>query len=336
MRTENKATNRATRRMDENRLLRPSRLAILSDHLDEVIGEIRAFGVRISPTSRLPRMSRLLRETAVRDAYPSNEHELSVLAEAIRNAQEFVDIGNVLPKAPFHSLRQDLQSAVAGDLGAAGPSTGPHLQYQTQLWVGAMLAQAGANVGMLMKPTGQKNPDFILKNGTLDYAVEVKRPNGELDAQNIIRKAARQIRNDRFHGGMIVVDLTDCIDPTVRHRSGVGKTTFDEVRNGVNALLHRLHTEVFNNDAERLHEGREHVFGLIGFCRAGYWDLADLSYPYLNRYVGSISYWRKDRGTLRAHRARWLAELIHRGLSEAGHSQSEPIAIPWSAQSTDT
>ena len=43
----------------------------------------------------------------------------------------------------------------------------------------------------------------------------------------------------------------------------------------------------------------------------------------LSRYVATVNYWSRDHRTLRAHRARWLGDLIHRGIKQASHQQFE-------------
>lgn len=254
-----------------------------------------------------------------------------MLSEAIRDAQEFVEIASTLPHEPIPSVVRDLRAAVRGQLRPVDGSTGQHLQHQTQLWVGAMLAQAEAHVKVFATLGNEINPDFVLENGTLRYAVEVKRPNGELDAHNIIRKAAGQIRSEAFHGGMIVVDLTDCVDPTIRHRCGRGEPDFGPLRDAVSFLLKALHDRVFDDEFESLRTRRDHVFGLIAFARAAYWDLDHLEHPYLIRHVATVRYWRRDHRTLRAIRAEWLSALIHNGIVAVGHKQSERTPMEWSS-----
>jgi len=167
---------------DDTRRLLPENLPVVAGHLEEAIGEFQGWGVRIVRASRLPVIVRLLRRTAERGSYPSDRKELAVLGEAIRDAQEFIEIANVLPAVPIPSLLNDLQVAVGGALSAPGP-TGPHLRLQTQLWVGAMLTTEEQGAGVLAHHSDEKNPDYILWNGTLRYALEVKRPNGALGPQ---------------------------------------------------------------------------------------------------------------------------------------------------------
>lgn len=193
-----------------------------------------------------------------------------------------------------------------------------------------MLAQSQARVGVIIRPGETKTPDYVIENGTLPYAVEAKRPNGDLDARNIVRKAARQIRGPAYHGGMIVVDLTDCIEPALRFLVGNGPPDRTIINARMSHLVQRLHTEVFHDPNSSLRQRRAHVFGLCAFCRVAYWDMRDLAFLYLIRPVGVVQYWRNDARTPRAHRARWLTELVGDGIGASGHEGRGRATLPWS------
>lgn len=301
-------------------------ISVLGSQLRDVIGEFEAFGVVVKPNSRLRQILSLLDETADAGAFPSDRAPLLLVGEAIRTAQEFIEVANVLPDAPVVTLQEDLRQAIGGTHEPGGGGNRKHLQFQSQLWVGAMMVQGGASTGVLIRPQG-KNPDFVLENGLSRYAVEVKRPEGELKARKLVSKAAKQIRSARFHGGMIVVDLTDAIDETSRMTVGESDADFSSVNESIAGLTRALHNEIFADDPSLIRAGREHVFGLITFARTMHWDTRDLSQPYLGRAVATVNYWRRDGRTLRAHRARWLGGLIHVGISESGHQDQGMIDL---------
>lgn len=296
--------------------------------LDEGIAKLRRWGIRVPNSGRLPSIHRTLSYVSERREFPNDPGKLRVVAEAIQDAEEFVRIADVLPDEPLPTLVSDLQQAVGGVLGEEAPGSRSHLQYQSQLWVSAMMVSAGAPTGVLVRPTGP-NPDMILSNGTLRYAVEVKRPEGELDARRVVQRACRQIRSGRFHGGTIVVDVTDCIDPALVASVIAGPPNMDGLRAAVAVLAKVLHGEIFDDDARRIERNREPVFSLTVFGRGRYWDSHDLSRPHLGRTVASISYWRRDAMTLRGHRARWLSGLIHKGMQEVGFSPEESGELNW-------
>lgn len=106
----------------------------VAGHLDEAIQEFEKWKVRVSSQSRLVRSGNLLREIAMAGRYPDDKPQLSVISEAIRHAQEFIEIANGLPMAPIPTLMKDLQTSVGGDLLPVSMRTGAHLQFQAQLW----------------------------------------------------------------------------------------------------------------------------------------------------------------------------------------------------------
>ena len=304
----------------DDRQLRAPRLLEMASQLEEVIGEFNAFGVKIPASSRLPSIARLLRATGTVGAYPDDPERLSLLAEAIRDGQEFINIAGVLPKAPFASVRNDLQIAVGGALRSVSEATGTHLQHQSQLWTGAMLANSGSQTGVLITPGNGRTPDFFIENGTMRYAVEVKRPAGAL--RNVVRYAAEQIRGKRVHGGMLVVDVTDQVKPEDRFTCAPRAPEFETAKIRTGELLARLHAQIYDEQRGRMRPGREHIFGLVVFLRAGHWNTADLSFPYLHRPVMGITYGKDLRPTLRVLRAEKLVRIIREGIEATGY---EPV-----------
>ena len=74
-----------------------------------------------------------------------------------------------------------------------------------------MLAHSGTPTGVITTAKGRR-PDFVVENGLSRYPVEVKRPAGKVDPRRLISEAAKQTEiGPRYHGGAIVVDLTDCL-----------------------------------------------------------------------------------------------------------------------------
>jgi hypothetical protein len=262
--------------------------------------------------------ARFLREVSTKGQFPDDEPGLRRVAHAARDAQEFAEISWVLPPQQLRPLAVDLQRAVKGQLGDGATQA---VQYQAQLWVGAMLGQSGANTGVITGDGAGKRPDYVIIEGTLKYPVEVKRPTRQLRADSIISDAARQVSGPRYRGGMIVVDLTDCLNPATAARVGQGPPEHRQLRTEMIRLSGELHSEIFDDQAGRLRLDRQHVFALVTFGRAIYWDENDLSQVHLSRYIASVVYWRRDPNTLRAHRARYLAGLIHDGVTAVGRHE---------------
>ena len=299
-----------------DRILTPQRMGHLADQLDEAIRTMRDWGIRVTPGSRLPKIVRCLRELVSEESFPESPSQRALIAQAARDAQEFAEISWVLPSEELRPLRESLRKAVFGTLGQTG---GGAYRYQSELWTGSMLARSGALTQVRMASEG-KSPDFILKNGTMEYAVEVKRPSNLARALDRMSEAARQLRDDRYHGGAIVVDLTDCLGPEFRDLSGEGQPNMDHVEAKVEELTNPLRKKVFDDSSERIRARYRHVFALVTFIRTSWWDLNDLSQMHPLRLILPISFWSGGK-TLRYWRAGWLARLIDGGIRETGHQE---------------
>lgn len=293
-------------------------LGTVAGHLSDVLEEFQDWGLKIHEASRLPRIVDLLRNTVDSGEYPKETADLLRIGAAIQTAQEFIEIGNTLPVEPIKVVVDDLRIALGGTPFVWRPKKKGHLQRQSQLWVGAMMVQAGAPTGVLERPTG-KNPDFELNNGAMRYAVEVKRPESENGAAELLKSAATQIRSGRYHGGSIVVDLTDCIKESTLCVVSNGPPDSGRINERLVALVRGLHDHIFDDSASSIRPARRHVFSLVAFARHQYWDKDDLQVPYLGRAVLTLEYQKGGPNTLTARRAKWLGKLVHDGIGESGH-----------------
>ncbi|MEW5927733.1 MAG: hypothetical protein AB1941_09620 [Gemmatimonadota bacterium] len=290
-------------------------MAGLAGQLEEALGEFEAWGIRINMLGRLPACVSELRRFADAGQFPDGRRELKRAAHVVRDAQEFVEIANVLPETRLRPLADSLQQAVAGQVGA---ESGPAAQFQSELWVGSMIAQSGRWTAVITDGGG-KRPDFIVQNGTYLYPIEVKRPVSTLNAVDIVDRAGRQLRGSRYHGGGIVVDLSDCLPEDVAIRFGRGQPTGNPADENILQLTGELNHQIYDEDRGRIHQRRIHIFALLTFARTIYWDLDDLQQIYLFRKVVTVEYYRGSPNNLRGHRARALAETVHQGITVAGH-----------------
>ena len=207
-----------------------------------------------------------------------------------------------------------LRRTVGGTLGQS-----PHGAYQSQseLWVGAMLVRGGAFTGVV-ENVKHKSPDFVVRNGNMEYSVEVKRPTSLARARALVSGAAKQLLSKRFHGGALVVDLTDCLDPDLAVAIAPGPPDLRRVQAQIHKQMDRVRKEVYDDSSQRIRGNRRHLFGVTVIARAIWWNTDDLSQIYLTRYIGWISFLGPAKD-LRYWRARWLAELIDKGMREVGH-----------------
>ena len=297
-----------------DRQLTPDRMANLADGLVGAIAKIEKWGIPVPPGSRLQKTVQLLRSVASENTFPQGPGDLIEIAHAARDAQEMTEISHVIPVEMLDPVAEALRRTVGGSLGQS-----PHQAYQSQseLWVGAMLARGGAFTGVI-ENAKHKSPDFVVRNGNMEYSVEVKRPASLAGAQALVSGAAKQLLSKRFHGGALVVDLTDCLDPGLAAVVAPGPPDLRRVQAQIHRQMDRLRKEVYDDSSQRIRGKRRHLFGVTVIARVIWWDVDDLSQMYLTRYIGWISFLGPAKD-LRYWRARWLAELIDKGMKEVGH-----------------
>ncbi|MCA1792182.1 MAG: hypothetical protein LC667_20745 [Thioalkalivibrio sp.] len=255
--------------------------------------------------------------------FPADRDELLHVSHAIRDATEFIEISDALPPERLRPLAVDLQAAVAGGIGQGASRAA---QYQTQLWIGAMLAYSGSNVGVLLHADG-KNPDFVATNGTLHYAIEVKRPS-KFRARRIISEANDQITARHYHGGAIIVDLTDCIPPTLAVTVGRDPHGDDRpLKREAMRLTRELNEQIYDYENKESYPTRAGVFGVVTMGRTIHWDENDRSRIYLQRFMIPVVHWGGHRNTLRGHRAQWLTKLIQHGVTTAGSIEIRSMKV---------
>ena len=296
------------------RLLTPAKMTDLADRLKDAIAAIERWGMNLHPMSRLNETECLLREVASIGSFPDSHDDLLRVAHAARDAQEFSEIAGMLPGEPLHPAAIALRKATKGKLFQTG---GAPYQFQSELWVGALLSCA---VDFLGVPLSQGQPDYIVKNGNMKYGVEVKRPQRE---DSILTRAAKGVKqlevpSQHYHGGALVMDLTDCVGSGLASTLDSGPPILDPVQNWIALRMQELHRYVYDDAAGRIRKGRHHIFSVTVVVRLVHWDLGDLSQMYLTRYIGCLVY-PKSPKSLRGLRADWLAGLFHRGAQAAGY-----------------
>ncbi len=288
-----------------DKIYTPERMGDLAKGLEQAIAKIEEWGIDVKGSSRLRNTVKLLQEVASAQKFPESREDLLKIAQAASDAQEFITIRGMLPQERLNGTANALERAVGGTLGVT-----PHEAYQAQseLWVGAALSCAGVRLGVLTNPQGP-NPDYIVRNGTLEYAIEVKRIAEGKSVKNRVSKAAKQTRDSRYHGSALYVDLTDWLPSSITVRFASGPPDLEGPRTPIAKRVDRLRQEIYSDQSHRIRPRRLHLLAVTAFARFIHWDLTDLSQMHLTRYIAPLWFWRSAK-TLRYHRARWLAELL--------------------------
>ena len=301
------------------RIPTPERMAELADRLREAIAAIEKWGISLDPVSRLKETEHLLRDVAAAGSFPASHDGLVEVAHAARDAQEFSDISGMLPEKPLHPVATALKNATQVESSEDEWSEigGAPFQFQSELWVGAMLSCAA---DFLAVPLQRGWPDYIVTEGNMKYGVEVKRPRSARRVRRLASKGAKQllVPIENYHGGALVMDLTDCLGSGMGVTLDPGPPNLQPAQEWIAGQMRKLHRAIYHDASGRLRIDRSHIFSVTVVARSVHWDLDDPLEMYLHRYIGCLVY-AKSAKTLRGHRAAWLAGLIDQGAQAAGY-----------------
>ena len=297
-----------------DKILTAERMADLADRLQEAIAAIESWNIVIRPESRLRATEAILRDVGAAGVFPESHESLVRAARAARDAREFIEITGMLPETPMPSIAEALKIATMDEMSRISPRSS---QFQGELWTGAMLSFATDFVG---SPLRAGRPDYIVANGNLEYGVEVKRPQTEGKVLKRAAKAVKQLRlrTPNYHGGALVMDLTDCLDPAIATTLDSGPPILRTAQEWIGRQMRRLHRSIYDDSRKRIRIDRKHIFSVTVVARVMHWDLDDLSQMYLTPFFGCLTY-SKSPNSLRGIRASWLAELIPQGARAAGY-----------------
>ena len=299
------------------KIMTAERMADLADRLIEALAAIEKWGIDVDAISRLREGERLLRDVAAARAFPQSHDELINVAHAARDAQEFAEISGMLPDEPIPPIAIALWDATT-DQAPKASLLRPY-QAQAELWVGALLSCAADFVGSPLRPG---RPDYIVREGNMEYGIEVKRPQS---ADKILRRASKasqqlQLRTPNYHGGALAMDLTDCLEPAIATTLASGSPNLHAAQEWIGRQMRKLHRFIYDDSAKRIRSDHHHVFCVTVVARLVHWDLDDLSQMYLTRFIGCLAY-PKSPKSLRGIRTAWLSELFHKGAKAAGYHE---------------
>lgn len=271
-----------------------------ADRLEAAIIRLQAWSATIPTSSRLHDAIIVLRRVADQNALPPDRIVQSLAFHAFHTAYDFIEIASYLPENRVASIRKALNKAVLGALDERDTRQEP-FQLQSELRIGAALRRAG------LKPVNPKlgngkTPDFIIKNATFTYAVEVKRPSKSKGCIRLVRAAQPQI-SAAPAGGVIVLDITTL----------VSELTSTELREQVNELTRIVRQEIWVPE-RGFKPGFEKTLGLVIVARAiERVELSEGGYVRVLN-VANASTFAPVENSLQQHRAEWLTQGIQRGL----------------------
>ena len=293
--------------------------ADMATYLDECVGVLETWGIRIVGPNRLRRAADILRKIGTAGQYPPDPERLRSIGHAIRTAHDFRYIAACLPGDRLRELAVDLQRSVSGDLDERSDDRAGY-QYQTQLVIGAVIAFAD-HAPVIPALDSPARADYYVENGTHWYGIEVKRPGSLSGARKGLKKAAQQLGSTSVHMGATVLDLTDLFraEETMIVARGPAQAERHGLSQSLATTSLKLEEQVFDDDRRRFKTGYEHVGAYLAFVRGCVWNLDDLRYPDLFQQARFATFSPTTGHTLWWHRAQWLVEMLRAGTEATGH-----------------
>ena len=275
---------------------------------DEISLAIQRFaiaGVTVPNDSRLHQAKEVL-ATAVDSGGLVPEHRGDDLGlRALEIAFDYSAIASTLPKIRNAAFWRDLRDSCRGTLSLADDAARGPSQLQAQAIVRAAFVLAGLSPQLPSHSSrvGRSSPDLTLQSGSINYAVEVKRPEKIKNLLPRFRDARQQLDSYGLAGG-ILVDVTDCL------RNVAGKDLDDQV----SQLLYELQNEVFERGVGQRQE-YSRVMAIGCFARAAWRSVVDERGAHIQvQSCISTGIFASQPNTLRAHRANWIRRGFQRGI----------------------
>jgi hypothetical protein len=190
--------------------LSPEACAVIARALAKAIASFEQWAIPIPETGRLIEAQKWLEEIARRGYYGESDEELLRTGRAVALAVDFYHISITLGDSRDDSLAKEIALSLGGTLEGKTKDATPY-EFQSQFWVGTLLAQSGLHPKVLGGKREGKKPDFLIEAATLECAVEVKRPKNIHSAHRAVASAASQLHSFG-KPGIIMVDLSGCLD----------------------------------------------------------------------------------------------------------------------------
>lgn len=186
--------------------LSPSACGALALAIDDAVAVFDEWGLPRS--ERLLKAKQVLLKVEATQSYGRSSQQLKEIASAIIVANDFYLISRTLKNGRADPIALELKESLSGSLYRSEGNKQTPFDIQSQFWFGTVLAHSGLHPAVV--DSKDTRPDFVVSVGTLNCAVEVKRPHAERAAWRNISTAASQLRTFGTPG-IIVLDLSACV-----------------------------------------------------------------------------------------------------------------------------
>lgn len=277
----------------------PARCAVLARRMNRIADALEKKGVRVAKLARLRTGASLLQATAAKGTFPAGKRERRAVANAIRDSHEFLAIQKLLGVADFAATASDVQAAMKGTLERTEATRRPY-QFQSQLWVGAVL-HAGGLTPRVPSTTKGKSPDYLVDVQGTTYGVEVKRPRRAANILGALDEAFDQLREYDVAGG-VAIDVSDCLDDSLMfaHDADRAAPPYQAIDTAFGRLYHGVSEYLIDRKVNRVNSVVSRIFFVIVYLHGWRWFVKRPQGPELfsatqvGRFVsikGNLRYW---------------------------------------------
>ena len=292
-----------------SRKLQPEHWGKWADELDATIAVMAARGVVIAVQNRIRASSDLLRACAAARRLPEDAMDDGTVVHALRNAIDFSDIAKFLPGRLSKRDQRELAIMVnCGTLAETEDARQPY-QYQSSLWIGAVLHYGGLAPKVPAVPQRHDvlpNPDYLVERISMQYGVEVKRPMTWQGLERDLFPRALGQLEAREVSGAVVVDISDL----------VAHVDYGDFNPEVVSASERVVRLAWDDSLKRVRPGCSRAMVVAAFARNAHSVNPEGTLMTIANamYVANFA---ETPGTLKALRAKWLSDGIYAGAREA-------------------
>lgn len=249
----------------------PANLWVLVRNIDSALGILASWQITPNKTSRLPVARRLLEATAINAMYPSSDQDLLQLGNAIRLGFDFHNITNCLGDVPISAIAEDVRRALRGTLRDFRATDA--LRAQSQLEFASVMLASGL-FPKSPSTDGAPTPDYVIRLGSLDYGVEIKRPESSRAVRSRLGEAVSQLEHFGSSAHFIVMDVSDCIElPCIRIAP-------QEAHSSINAQFSKLRESASSLIHSQINVGKfQRVAGLVVYASKFAWTAVEPPTP---------------------------------------------------------
>jgi len=200
-------------------------------------------------------------------------------------------------------LARAISDAIRGSPAKDEVTRTPY-QFQSQLWMAAILTAGGISVTPI--PTNNEvTPDYLLDIAGTAYALEVKRPESDAGINTCIRKARKQLASLGIRGG-IALDISDCLPDADLYQYESDPTTppYAAIESRFVQLYRDAGARVCDNRTKTHRPHYRHICFVLVYAKGWRWMKAGPRCPELfdctefGRFVtakGNLAFWDVER-----------------------------------------